>query len=128
MRLFETKLGRDKPLKFVLGYRDMKIKFNTPSIPGMFSVDDNCITFDFILELYIFYDFDEPQHKHMNLSKEELMYDEIPFTVSGNVHTLSNLMFPRLNIWEMNMAHGTKHYPHRNSMDMKSTDYLEFLS
>jgi len=27
MRLFEDKLGRDKPLKFVLGYKDMKVKF-----------------------------------------------------------------------------------------------------
>jgi hypothetical protein len=37
MRLFEDKLGRDKPLKFVLGYKDMKIKFNPSSVNGMYS-------------------------------------------------------------------------------------------
>ena len=128
MRLFENKLGRDKPLKFVLGYKDLKIKFHPNSVPGMYSAADNCITTEFILKLYVYYDFDDPEHKHMNLPTTQLLYDEIPFKVSGNVHTLDKLMYLHLNEWTMNFEHGTKHYPHQNSMNMTPTDYLEFLS
>jgi len=67
MRLFEDKLGRDKPLKFVLGYKDMKVKFFPAQSAGMYADEDNCVTFDFTLLFYVFYDFDDPEHKHMNL-------------------------------------------------------------
>jgi hypothetical protein len=56
------------------------------------------------------------------------MYDEIPFKVAGNLHTLGKKMFLHLNIWEMNFSHGSKHYPHRNTMDMTNTDYTIFLA
>jgi hypothetical protein len=127
MRLFEDKLGRDKPIKFVLGYRDMKIKIITSTVPGAYDPLDDCFTFDFTLELYAFYDFDDPQHMHMNLPKTELLYDEIPFKVTGNMHMMFHKIFMHLNRWEIRLEHGTKHYPHRNNMNMTTTDYLEFL-
>lgn len=88
MRLFENKLGREMPLKFVLGYKDMKIKFVPSSVPGMYSIEDDCVTFEFTLRFYAFHDFADPEFEHLKLSKKELFYDEIPFKVTGNLHML----------------------------------------
>ena len=37
------------------------------------------------------------------------------------------MMFNRINKWAVNLEHGSKHYPHRNSMDMTPADYTLFL-
>ena len=42
---------------------------------------------------YVFYDFDDPEHKHMNFEKKELLYDEMPFKVAGNLHMLGDKLF-----------------------------------
>ena len=49
--LFEQKLGKDKPLNFVLSYKDMKIDFKRYSLPGDYNVKMR-----FILKIGVFYD------------------------------------------------------------------------
>lgn len=35
--------------------------------------------------MQVFYDYEDPEHMHMNLPKDELMYDEIPFIFEAHV-------------------------------------------
>ena len=69
--IFEQKLGKDKPLNFVLSYKDMKVDFKRYIEPGDYNVRMN-----FKLLMGVFYDQSE-EHMHLNLPKEEIMYDEI---------------------------------------------------
>lgn len=62
----------------------------------------------------------------MNLSKDELLYDEIPFLLDLHVQDYNDVMYNRIDKWGINLKHGSKHYPHRNSMDMTPSDYLLF--
>ena len=63
----------------------------------------------------------------MNLPKDELMYDEVPFLFDLHIQDYNDMMFNRIDKWAINLEHGTKHYPHRNKMDMKPADYTLFL-
>ena len=73
----------------------------------------------------VFYDY---LNSDKNLPKDELLYDEFPFIIEGNVYNIGQTSFPNLINWSINYKHGTKHYPHRNSMKMQPREYLEFLS
>ena len=69
--IFEQKLGKDKPLNFVLSYKDMDITFARKVKAG-----DYNIRLKFKLLMSVYYDY-LGEHLHMNLPKDELMYDEL---------------------------------------------------
>jgi len=65
---------------------------------------------------------------HMNLPKEEIMYDEIQFLTEFTIQ--NELRKSRINIikYQLDHRHGNRHQPYRNSMNLSSNEYLEFLS
>jgi len=115
MTIFKDNFGENKPLNLNLSYRDMKIDFIR---------DKSTIKITMILKLAVFHDFVlDPA-----LPKDELLYDEIPFSLEGTASISSGKMYLTLINWSLNHAHGSKHYPHRNSMNISQNDYVHFLS
>ena len=101
----------------------MKVEFKRST-----SAYDYNVKLRFTLMVAVFYDFEDPEHKHLNLSTDELFYDELPFIVEGLTYNLVDVMYNTLLKWRIDYKHGTKHYPHRNSMHMTPNDYFLFLN
>lgn len=40
---------------------------------------------------------------HMNLPKDELMYDELPFILDLHIQNYNDMMFNRIDEWRINM-------------------------
>jgi len=74
MQLFRDKVGANKPLNIIIGFRDLKLKLVNSE-----HFDKSNIEMKMIITMQTFYDFEDPEHMHMNLPKDELFYDEIPF-------------------------------------------------
>lgn len=123
MQIFRDKLGANKPLNIELRYKDMKIEFKRST-----SAYDYNVKLRFMLMVAVFHDFEDPEHMHLNLPTDELFYDELPFVVEGLTYNLADVMYNTLLKWRIDYKHGTKHYPHRNSMQMTPNDYLLFLN
>ena len=65
----------------------------------------------------------------MNLPTTELLYDEIPFLMEGTWYNdEKGKSFIELSRWQLDHNVGSKHFPHRNSMNMTTNEYLEFLA
>jgi len=120
--LFRDKVGANKPLNIIIGYRDLRL-----TLANANSEDKSNVMMKMTITMQAFYDFEDPEHMHMNLPKDELFYDEIPFNLDVHIQDYNDMMFNRINKWGIDLKHGTKHYPHRNTMDMKPADYILFL-
>jgi hypothetical protein len=123
MDIFARKLGPNMPLSIKLGYKDMKVKFQRSV--GALSYN---IKLNFILKLSVFFDFKNfPEMKNMH--EKELLYDEVQFELSLLTYNLQDTTYTTLLDWQMpSSKFGRKHYPHRNTLNMSSSDYFSFLS
>ena len=101
----------------------MKVEFKVSNSDTEYN-----LKLDFMLKIAVFYDYENPEHMAMNLSKDELFYDELPFSVELLFINYNDIMYNKILKWGFNFKHGTKHYPHRNSMKMSQSDYNLFLN
>lgn len=118
--IFKAKLGADKPLRFNLHYRDMKVDFYK---------DGSDFHAEYILGIQMMYDYDDEFYVHRNLSSEELFYDELPFIFAMDMDVKGDKMFleiQKFNTLEKDL-YGRKDYPQRNTMNMSKQDYHSFL-
>ena len=65
---------------------------------------------------------------HMNLPKDEILYDEIPFLTEFTINNVGRKSLITLNKYQLDHTHGNRHQPHRNNMNLTNNEYLEFLS
>jgi hypothetical protein len=67
-----------------------------------------------------------PEIKDIN--DRELLYDEVQFELSVLTYNLQDTTYTTLLDWHMpSSKFGTRHYPHRNSLNMTPSDYFSFL-
>jgi len=112
MPLFEKKLGKNKPLKMKIKFSHFETQF------GKF--DSDCI-FDYTMGISWYLD---------NLGSKELVYDEIKMITSANLGTDNDRLFINILNHKLDISPNTmtKKLPIRNSMNMSTHDYREFLS
>jgi len=80
MQVFRDKVGANKPLNIIVGYKDLTLnlaKAKSENNPNMMM--------KMTITLQAFYDFENPEHMHMNLPKDELFYDELPFYLDVHI-------------------------------------------
>ena len=100
----------------------MDITFQRFVKPGDFH-----IRLKFTLKMSVYYDY-AGEHMHMNLPKDELLYDELQFVIEGTVQNSLRNSFIKLSKYQLDHSHGNRHFPYRNKMDLTRHEYLEFLS
>ena len=112
MPIFEQKLGKNKPLKMLIKFSHFETQFG--------KYDTDCI-FDYTMGISWYLD---------TLGSKELIYDEIKMVTSANLKTDNDLLFiDILNHKLMDSPNtSTKKLPIRNTLDMTTKDYREFLS
>lgn len=111
IKIFEEKIGSDKPLKASIEFKDIKVSF------GKFDVD---AIFDYTMCFSIKMDL---------LGARELMYDCIVMTTAANIKADNDIM--HINLIEhkvnLNTDGANRDSPKRNSMEMTVNEYREFL-
>lgn len=110
--LFKEKVGPGKPLTMDIYLRDIKILF------GEFDSD---VQMEY--KMHISFALDLPNSK-------ELLYDEIKMVTNANVTSNNDILF--ISILEhrihMDPKEKTRSLPIRNSMEMTTNEYREFLA
>jgi len=76
-----SKLGKDKPLAFILSMRDAQVRF---------SRDEKDIEAQAIAQIRIFYDHTDPKGK--GLSRGELFFDEFPIVTSADIQITNDVL------------------------------------
>jgi len=111
IKVFEEKVGSNKPLKFDIHFKDIDVKF------GRYDVDavaEYTMCFSVTMDL---------------LGARELMYDCIVMSTAVNIKTENQIM--HMDIIEhkvnLNMDGANREAPKRNSMNMTVNEYREFL-
>ena len=99
----------------------MRIDFKRYTVPT-----DYNIQLKFTLKLAIHYD-QSPEHMHMNLPSDEILYDELQFLVEARVLNDKRKSYITLQKYQLDHAHGTRHAPYRSSIPLSKNEYLEFL-
>ena len=86
MPILKEKLGAGIPLKFELSYTNAKVEL------GQYGYD---IVVDYTVRLQIFYDIKHPSMRSSTpkFGFNELLYDEIPMTLSMDLSILDDKMF-----------------------------------
>ena len=71
------------------------------------------------------YDFLDPRYEYMNLTSEEIFYDEIAFQEIFDLDVRDELMFVKMNKFQMAEfdKFGRKDYPTRNTVQMSQSEY-----
>lgn len=112
------KLGLDVPLTLEVSYQKMQINYD---------MHDQDVIFDFILELTIRYDMEDPR----NADKEdkELLYDEIPVILGLDIEIDDDILYGNINLCKLDIdpKYGQISYPIRNEMNFTTNDYVRFL-
>ena len=111
IKLFQEALGDNKPLVFDMTFKDISVSF------GQFDVD---MSIDYTLCLSVRMDL---------LGAKELIYDELMMRSSANVRAENDIMHIDLLEHKLNLDSrgGNRDAPKRNSMDMTTNQYREFL-
>jgi len=75
------------------------------------------------------YDYDAFEYRPLNLSSEELFFDEFRFLVYADITVVKNVMYINLIKFEMDAPnkYGTRQYPHRNTMGLSVNEYHEWI-
>jgi hypothetical protein len=110
--LFKRKLGEKKPLSATLGYRDMNVKF------GIWETD---IVLDYTLLITVFDGSDW---------EKEIFYDEIRVVTALKIETDNDVVYITIVKNKMNFdpRYGQKTQPMRNSLNITSNEYKDFIS
>jgi hypothetical protein len=111
VKIFEEKLGPNKPLKVDVEFKDIKVTF------GQYEVDmvvDYTLCMKWRLDL---------------LGSKELLYDELMMQSSANIRAESEILHIDLieHKLRLDARGGNRDMPKRNSMDMTQNEYREFL-
>ena len=111
IKLFKEKIGENIGLKIDFSFKDIQVYF------GQFDVDmavDYTMCMKFRMDL---------------LGARELMYDCLEFTTSANIRSESEILHIDIieNKLVLDSRGGNRDMPKRNSMDMTSNEYREFL-
>lgn len=116
--IFKEKIGAEKPLLLELGYADPHIMF------GQYDTD---VIFEFTLKLKFLLDL--PQEM-LRGQKQELLYDELRMVANLNVEADDDIL--HINMLSLKLDTSGKFQqkssPVRNSMDLTTNEYREFLS
>lgn len=111
IKIFEEKIGGNKPLKLSAEFKDIKIQF------GKYDVDaivDYTVCFDVKMDV---------------LGSKELLYDCIVMSSAMNIRAENQVM--HLDLIEhkinLNTDGANRDAPKRNSMEMTVNEYREFL-
>jgi len=112
MPIFERKLGKNKPLK-------MNISFS--HIQAFFGKFDTDVVLDYVMNIAFSVD---------KVGGEEIIFDQIRMITSANIKTDNDLMFIDIlnHKLDVKVNQDRKKKPVRNSMDMTTIEYREFLS
>lgn len=106
-------MGANKPLKFELSYRDADIKFGQ---------NDMDFQAEYMAQIRILYDHDEPEYEKLNLETKELFFDEVPFLFGMDLKIKDKLMYPKLRSFQMaeRDLYGRRDFPYRNTIGLSS--------
>lgn len=111
IKLFEDKIGTNKPLKFDAYFKDINVQF------GKYDVD---VIFDYTMCFSV---------KMDALGARELLFDCIVMTSAANVKAENDII--HMNLIEhkvnLNTDGANRDAPRRNTMDMTVNEYREFL-
>jgi hypothetical protein len=111
IKIFEEKVGSNKPLKFHANFKDIKVQF------GKYDVD---VIFDYTLCFSVKMDL---------LGARELMYDCIVMSSAANVRADNQVIHMDLIEHKVNLNTdgANRDAPKRNTMEMTVNEYREFL-
>ena len=111
IKLFQEKMGKDKPLRFNAEFRDIKVQF------GKFDVD---VIFNYELCFNVFLDL---------LGAKEIFYDCIVMSTAANVRTENEVMHIDLIEHKVNLntEGANRDAPKRNALNLTVNEYREFL-
>jgi len=120
MPILHKKLGENKPLTFILSFRDMKVGF---------AQGDKDVTLEMVARISIYYDHADPLAAKKNLPKHELFYDEFPVVASGKVECINDVFKSEIDQLQLNIdkKYGQRDQPKRNNMDLTTNEYKEML-
>lgn len=106
------------PLLIELSYRKMQINFDT---------HDNDLIIDFVLEMTIRYDMDDPRTE--GLEDVELLYDEIPVIFGMDMDIEDDVLWGHINLMGLDIdpKYGQISYPKSNGLDLTTNEYVRFL-
>jgi len=111
IKIFEEKLGANKPLKFDAYFKDISVQFGKYDVDAIF---DYTLCFSAKMDL---------------LGAQELMFDCIVMSTAANIKSENQVM--HMNIVEhkvnLNTDGANRDQPKRNSMNMTTNEYREFL-
>lgn len=116
LSIFEEKLGENIPLRFELGYRDMKIDFG---------LNNHDVSVEYVLQLRVL----EDGQNRMNLTGT-LLYDEIPMVLSFDTWLEDDIIYGHIDVLSINIhkRYGQKEFPKENHMNMTTNEYRAFLA
>jgi|DEB0MinimDraft_12_1074336.scaffolds.fasta_scaffold27857_1 hypothetical protein len=111
IKIFEEKLGKNRPMHVDVSFKDIKVTF------GQYEVDmivDYTLCMSWRTEL---------------LGSKELLYDELIMQSSANIRAESEILHIDLIEHKLNLdaRGGNRDMPKRNSMDLTTNEYREFL-
>ena len=64
---------------------------------------------------------------HMNLSNEEILYDEIDFLIEFAMSNIARKTIIHIGKYQLDHMKGHRHQPFRNSINLTKNEYLDFL-
>lgn len=112
IRIFEDVLGKDEPLKMVVGFKDIDVTFGPDEDVNV--ILEYTATFSVALDL---------------LGTKELVYDEIRMISAANIQAENDNLHIQLVEHKLNTGNDymQRQRPYRTSMDITENDYIEFL-
>lgn len=114
--IFHQKLGGGQELKMDLHFKNIKTMF------GQYNTD-MILEYTACFSIY-------PDNRSERRSERELIYDEIPMITSMDVRSKNDVLYINMinNKIDYTQDFGMKKKPVRNTMEMTSVEYNEFLA